>query len=215
MSENNLEKNELDEYGISDAKEFKILSVIGEIEGHDNLGKDDKTTKYEHMLPLLAQMETDRNIKGILFLINTVGGDVSAGLAIAEMIAGMRKPTVALVVGDSHSIGVPIAVAADYSFIVPTATMILHPVRMSGTVLGTKQTFYQFHLIQERIVGFVAGHCGCDKDTLERMMMETTMIPKDLGTVLVGEDAVRQGIINAVGGISDAVCKLKQLAQEQ
>ncbi|MGN0374184.1 MAG: ClpP family protease [Butyrivibrio sp.] len=199
------------EYGMTENKGILVLSIIGEIEGHDNISRDGKTTKYEHMLPLLAKAENSDEIKGILFLINTVGGDVSAGLALAEMVAGMSKPTVSLVIGDSHSIGVPLAVATDYSFIVPTATVIIHPVRMSGTILGARQTYRQFQSTQDRIIGFIEAHSKCTKDRLEKMMMETTMMAKDLGTVLVGKEAVDSGIISEEGNIKKAYDKLYSL----
>lgn len=196
------------EYGTVENNGILVMSVIGEIEGHDNLGKDGKTTKYEHILPILAKAENNSEVKGILFLVNTVGGDVSAGLALAEMISSMKTPTVSLVLGDSHSIGVPIAVATDYSFIVPTATMVIHPVRMNGTVLGAKQTYRQFQSTQDRIIGFIARNSKCSEKRLEELMMETSMMAKDLGTVLVGEEAVKEGLINEVGGIARAYEKL-------
>lgn len=202
------------EYGMEEKDGILLLSIIGEIEGHDNASKDGKTTKYEHILPILAKAEKNSEIKGILFLVNTVGGDVSAGLALAEMISSMKTPTVSLVLGDSHSIGVPIAVATDYSFIVPTATMVIHPVRMSGTILGAKQTYRQFQSTQDRILSFVARNSTCSKERLEEMMMETTMMAKDLGTVLVGEDAVKEGLINEVGGIARAYEKLGEMIVE-
>ena len=166
------------------------------------------------MLPILAKAEKNSEVKGILFLVNTVGGDVSAGLALAEMISSMKTPTVSLVLGDSHSIGVPIAVATDYSFIVPTATMVIHPVRMSGTILGAKQTYRQFESTQDRILGFIARKSTCSKEKLEEMMMETSMMAKDLGTVLVGEDAVKEGLINEIGGIARAYEKLEEMIVE-
>ena len=147
-------------------------------------------------------------------LLNTMGGDVEAGLAIAEMIASLRKPTVSLVLGGSHSIGVPIAVSTDYSFIVPTGTMVIHPVRMNGTVIGVAQTFEYFKLIQDRITGFVCSHCGIDKDKLEQLMTETGILTKDVGTILVGEEAVNHGIINEVGGIDRAIQKLHDMIKE-
>ena len=202
------------EYGMEEKDGILLLSIIGEIEGHDNASKDGKTTKYEHILPILAKAEKNSEIKGILFLVNTVGGDVSAGLALAEMICSMKTPTVSLVLGDSHSIGVPIAVATDYSFIVPTATMVIHPVRMSGTILGAKQTYRQFQSTQDRILSFVARNSTCSKERLEEMMMETTMMAKDLGTVLVGEDAVKEGLIKEVGGIARAYEKLGEMIVE-
>lgn len=206
-----MEKEEIKEYGIVQENGLQIISIIGEIEGHDCLSQNAKTTKYEHLLPILAASEQKEEIKGILFLINTVGGDVSCGLALAEMIASLNKPTVSLIIGDSHSIGVPLAVATDYSFIVPSATMIIHPVRMTGMVLGTRQTFNQFQQIQDRIISFIANHSHAPKEQLEAMMMNTSMLSRDLGTVLVGEEAVKKGLIREVGGIGCAMNKVKQL----
>ena len=174
-----------------------------------------KTTKYELVLPLLADIEDNDEIKGVLLLINTVGGDVSAGLALAEMVASLSKPTVSLVLGDSHSIGVPLAVSTDYSFIVPTGTMIIHPVRMSGTVIGAPQTYDYFKLIQDRIVGFISKHSQLKSDKIEAMMMETGILSKDLGTILVGKEAVEQGLINEVGGIREAFLKLYELMEHK
>ncbi len=191
-----------------------LLSVIGEIEGHDNLSNQSKTTKYEHVLPKLASIEDSDNIDGLLVLLNTVGGDVEAGLAIAEMIASISKPTVSLVLGGSHSIGIPIATSTDYSFIVPTGTMVIHPVRMSGTVIGAPQTYDYFKQMQDRIIGFIASHCNASKDRLETLMLNTGMLTKDLGTILVGKQAVDEGIIDEVGGISDALKKLYAMIGE-
>ena len=188
-----------------------LISVIGEIEGHDNLGSSSKTTKYEHILPQLAAIEDSENIDGVLILLNTVGGDVEAGLAIAEMIASLSKPTVSLVLGGSHSIGVPIAVSTDYSYIVPTGTMVIHPVRMNGMVIGVPQTFDYFKQIQDRITGFVCHHCNITRARFEELMMETEMLTKDVGTILVGKEAVEEGIINDTGGIGDAMKKLHSL----
>ncbi len=202
----------LDENG--KMENIHLISIIGEIEGHDNLSNNSKTTKYEHILPSLAAIEDSRDIKGVLVLLNTMGGDVEAGLAIAEMIASLSKPTVSLVLGGSHSIGVPIAVSTDYSYIVPTGTMVIHPVRMNGMVIGVPQTFEYFKLIQDRITGFVCGHCRIDKNTLEKLMMETGVLTKDVGTILVGEDAVKHGIIDEVGGIDKAVAKLHAMIKE-
>lgn len=193
---------------------IEIISIIGEIEGHESSGTD-KTTKYNELLPKLAKIEEKKETEGILFLINTMGGDVSAGLALGEMIASLSIPTVSLVVGESHSIGVPIAVASDYSYIVPSATMVIHPVRMTGTILGTSQTYKQFHSIQDRIVNFIAAHSRCKKEKIEEMMMETTMMSKDLGTILVGLEAVECGIIDEVGGIDVALTKLKYICQSK
>lgn len=192
-------------------QDIHLLSIIGEIEGHDNLSGNSKTTKYEHVLPQLAAIEDSQDIQGVLVILNTMGGDVEAGLAIAEMLASLSKPTVSLVLGGSHSIGVPIAVSTDYSYIVPTGTMVIHPVRMNGMVIGVPQTFDYFKLIQDRITGFVCRHCSIDKKRLEELMMETGVLTKDVGTILVGEEAVKYGIIDEVGGIDKAIGKLHAL----
>lgn len=216
--ENEQKKDEkVSEYGQAvldkNKEEIKLhlLTIIGEVEGHENSPGSAKTTKYEHILPQLARIEDDDSIQGVLILLNTVGGDVSCGLALAEMIASLSKPKVSLVIGDSHSIGVPLAVAADYSFIVPSGTMLLHPVRMSGMVIGAPQTYEFFQKIQDRITGFVSAHSGISQERMERMMMETEQMTKDLGTLLVGADAVKEGLMDEVGGISDAIRKLKEL----
>ncbi|MGN0430755.1 MAG: ClpP family protease [Lachnospiraceae bacterium] len=192
-----------------------LLTIIGEVEGHDNLSGSAKTTKYEHILPQLAAIEDSEEIKGVLVLLNTVGGDVEAGLAIAEMLASLSKPTVSLVLGGSHSIGVPIAVSTDYSYIVPTGTMVIHPVRMNGMVIGVPQTFDYFKQIQNRITGFVCSHCSVNKQRLEDLMMETGMLTKDVGTILVGQESVNEGIIDEVGGIKEAMAKLHELIWEK
>lgn len=192
-------------------QDIHLLSIIGEIEGHDNLTNNAKTTKYEHVLPQLAAIEDSKDIQGVLVILNTMGGDVEAGLAIAEMLASLSKPTVSLVLGGGHSIGVPIAVSTDYSFIVPTGTMVIHPVRMNGMVIGVPQTFDYFKLIQDRITGFVCRHCKIDRTRLEELMMETGVLTKDVGTILVGEEAVKYGIIDEVGGIDKAIGKLHEL----
>lgn len=191
-----------------------LLSVIGEIEGHEVLSGNSKTTKYEHVIPSLAQIEDDKEIEGVLILINTIGGDVESGLAIAEMIASLSKPTVSLVLGGSHSIGVPLAVASDYSFIVPTGTMLIHPVRMSGMVIGARQTYEYFQRMQNRITGFVAEHSRAEQDEIEEMMMDTGYMTKDLGTILVGREAVEAGIIDEVGGIKEAFRKLYRMIKK-
>ena len=190
-----------------------LISIIGEIEGHECLPSTSKTTKYEHLLPQLAAIEDSRDIQGVLVLLNTVGGDVEAGLAIVEMIASLSKPTVSLVLGGSHSIGVPIAVSTDYSFIVATGTMVIHPVRMNGTVIGAPQTYDYFRQMQNRILGFIASHCGAKRERLEQLMLDTGMLTKDLGTILVGSQAVEEHIINEVGGISQALQKIHDLIQ--
>lgn len=188
-----------------------LLSVIGEIEGHECLSANSKTTKYEHVLPKLAAIEDSTDIDGLLILLNTVGGDVEAGLAIAEMIASLSKPTVSLVLGGSHSIGVPIAVSTDYSFIVKTGTMVIHPVRMNGTVIGAPQTYDYFKQMQDRILGFISEHSRASRARLEELMLDTGILTKDLGTILVGPEAVKEGLINETGGISDALGKLYSL----
>lgn len=192
-----------------------LITIIGEIEGHENLSSSSKTTKYEHILPQLAAIEDSKKIDGVLILLNTMGGDVEAGLAIAEMISSLSKPTVSLVLGGSHSIGVPIAVSTDYSYIVPSGTMVIHPVRLNGMVIGVQQTFDYFKQIQNRITGFVCEHCKVSKTRLEELMMETGMLTKDVGTVLVGKEAVEEGIINEVGGIRDAIAHLHDMVERK
>lgn len=193
---------------------FETVYILGEIEGHDG-GGSDKNTKYDEIIPRLVSIENNDDVEGVLFVINTMGGDVSAGLAIAEMIAGLSKPTVSLVIGESHSIGVPIAVAANYSFIVKSATVVIHPVRMTGTILGTRQTYRQFRSIQDRIVRFISEHSRCDEESIEKMMMDTSMMSSDLGTILVGEEAVEAGLIDENGSIDKAWNKLKFICQNK
>lgn len=192
-----------------------MFSIIGEVEGHDCLSSSTKSTKYEHILPKLAEIEDDKNIDGVLILLNTMGGDVEAGLAIAEMIASISKPTVSLVLGGSHSIGVPIAVSTDYSFIVPTGTMVIHPVRLNGMVIGVSQTFDYFKQIQDRISRFVTTHCKISEKRFLELMMETEVLTKDVGSILVGKEAVKEGIIDEVGGIKDALKKLHKLIEKR
>ena len=193
---------------------FETIYILGEIEGHDG-GGSDKNTKYDEIIPRLVSIENNDDVDGVLFVINTMGGDVSAGLAIAEMIAGLSKPTVSLVIGESHSIGVPIAVAANYSFIVKSATVVIHPVRMTGTILGTRQTYRQFRSIQDRIVRFISEHSRCGEESIEKMMMDTSMMSSDLGTILVGEEAVEAGLIDENGSIDKAWNKLKFICQNK
>lgn len=192
-----------------------LITIIGEIEGHEVLSNNTKTTKYEHVLPGLAAIEDSDEIEGVLVLINTMGGDVEAGLAIAEMLSSLSKPTVSLVLGGSHSIGVPIAVSCKHSFIVPTGTMVIHPVRMNGTVIGVRQTFDYFKQIQNRITGFVSTHCDITVERFEELMMETAVLTKDVGTILVGEECVKEGIIDEVGGIKEAIRKLHEMIAEK
>ena len=187
-----------------------LLSIIGEVEGHENLSGNTKTTKYDQILPKLAQLEDDDSVEGLLVLLNTSGGDVDAGLAIAEMIASLSMPTVSLVLGGSHSIGVPLAVSTDHSVIVPTGTMMVHPVRMSGTVIGASQTYEYFEMIQDRILTFVSEHAEIAYDQVKKLMLNTEMLTKDLGTVLVGQDTVKNGLIDEVGGIREALRYLYQ-----
>lgn len=198
----------------TELQNIHLISIIGEVEGHECLSGDSKTTKYEHILPQLAAIEDSREVQGILVLLNTMGGDVEAGLAIAEMLASVSKPTVSLVLGGSHSIGVPIAVSTKYSFIVPTGTMVIHPVRTNGMVIGVSQTFKYFKQIQDRITGFVCSHCKITKAKFEELMLETEVLTKDVGTILVGEEAVKYGIINEVGGIDAAIRKLHEMIDE-
>ena len=191
--------------------QIRLMSIIGEIEGHDNLGSGSKTTKYEHLLPQLAMVEDDETVDGVLLLLNTMGGDVEAGLAIAEMIASLSKPTVTLVLGGSHSIGIPIAVSSDYSFIVETGTMVIHPVRLNGLIIGVSQTFDYFKSIQDRITGFIVKHSAISEARLMELMMETKVLTKDVGSILVGTSAVKEGLINEVGGMKEAIQKLHDL----
>ena len=188
-----------------------LLSIIGEVEGHETLGERAKTTKYEQILPRLAKVEDDEQIQGLLILLNTVGGDVEAGLAIAEMIASLSKPTVSLVLGGGHSIGVPLAVSSDYSFIVPSATMVIHPVRTNGTFIGVMQTYRNMEKIQDRITGFIAEHSRISQERIEELMLDTSLLVKDVGTMLNGREAVEEGLIDEVGGIREALAKLHSL----
>ncbi len=197
-----------------DGVTIHCLTIIGQIEGHYLLPASQKSTKYEHIIPLLVSVEEDDKIDGLLIILNTVGGDVEAGLAISEMIASMSKPTVSLVIGGGHSIGVPLAVCADQSFIVPSATMTVHPVRMSGTVIGAPQTYDYLAKMQNRIVTFVEKHSKIDGDALQKLMMRPDEMATDLGTILEGEDAVRAGLIDRLGGLSDALCALRQLCRQ-
>ncbi len=181
------------------------LTIIGHIEGHQILPEDNKTTKYEHIMPLLAAVEESEDIKGLLILLNTAGGDVEAGLGIAELIAGMKKPTVSLVLGGGHSIGVPLAVAAGRSFIAPSAAMTIHPVRLNGVIIGVPQTYNYLARIQERIVGFVTGHSNISRERYNSLMMATDELATDVGSVIHGQEAVSCGLIDAVGTLSDAL----------
>ena len=191
------------------------LPIIGHIEGHFVLNEGQKATKYEQLLPLLFEIEEDSDTDGLLVLLNTVGGDVEAGLAIAELIASLDKPTVSLVLGGGHSIGVPLAVSADLAFIVPTATMTVHPVRTSGLVVGVPQTYDYFARMQERIVGFITSHSRVSRDELNRLMMATDQLATDVGSIVSGVEAVECGLIDRIGGLSDALSALKDMIRRR
>ena len=200
---------------VATKSQIYLLSIIGEVEGHEALAERSKATRYEHILPNLARAEDDDSIRGILILLNTVGGDVEAGLAIAEMISSMSKPTVSLVLGGGHSIGVPLAVSADYSFIVPSGTMVIHPVRQSGLFIGVAQSYRNMEKTQDRITEFVASHSHMSAERMEELMLDTRMLVKDVGTMLDGREAVAEGLIDEVGGIAPALKKLRELMKEK
>ncbi len=190
------------------------MCIVGQIEGHYIAGENQKSTKYEHILPRLVSLEQDDHVDGVLMLLNTMGGDVEAGLAIAELVSSMTKPTVSIVLGGGHSIGVPLAVAAKKSFIVPSATMTIHPVRISGTVVGAPQTFTYFRDMQERIIRFISRNSRAEPDTIRELMMRPDQIATDVGSVIEGEEAVKYGIIDAVGGLSDALEALRGMIKK-
>lgn len=192
-----------------------LLNIIGEVEGHENSNASQKTTKYEHVLPQLAMIEDNQEIDGVLILLNTVGGDVEAGLAISEMIASLSKPTVSLVLGGGHSIGVPLAVSSDYSFIVPSATMMIHPVRSGGTFIGVMQSYRNIEKIQDRITTFVSTHSRLSQKRMEQLMLDTSQLVKDVGTMLDGTEAVEEGLIDEIGGIQDAMKKLYKMIENK
>ena len=202
---------------ITKGKEGNIytLTIIGQVEGHQVLPENCKTTKYEHVLPLLAGIEESDDVDGLLLLLNTVGGDIEAGLAIAEMIAGMKKPTVSLVLGGGHSIGIPLAVSTNKSFITPTASMTVHPVRMTGLVVGAPQTFRYFQRIQEQIVEFVVNNSKIEREKFEQFMMATGEMATDVGTILYGKEAVASGLIDKLGGLNDALSSLHRMIDRQ
>ncbi|UZQ52617.1 ATP-dependent Clp protease proteolytic subunit [Clostridium kluyveri] len=194
---------------------IQILPIIGQIEGHVTLPPETKATKYEHVIPNLILMENDPRVEGVLVVLNTVGGDVEAGLAIAEMIRSLSKPTVSLVIGGGHSIGVPLATASDYSFISPTATMIVHPIRMNGLIIGVPQTFQYFNKMQERINEFIVRTSRITREKLSDLMLQSDDLLNDMGTILIGKQAVEQGLIDKVGGISDAIKKLDTMLEKK
>lgn len=209
------ERKNIEEFGAVQTRNprgnIHCLTIIGQVEGHQVLPSQNKTTKYEHVLPQLVAIEEDPEIDGLLILLNTVGGDVEAGLAISEMIAGMKKPTVSLVLGGGHSIGVPLAVSADYSFIAPTATMTVHPMRMSGVVIGVMQTFRYFERMQDRIIDFVVSNSDISEAEFRKLMLTTDDMANDVGTILFAQKAVQSGLIHQMGGLSDALEKLYAL----
>lgn len=190
---------------------IQILPIIGQIEGHMVLPPQTKSTKYEHVIPELVSIETDEKTEGVLIILNTIGGDVEAGLAISEMIRSLSKPTVSLVIGGGHSIGVPLATSADYSFISPSATMIVHPIRMNGLVIGVPQTFEYFNKMQQRINEFIIRTSKIDNESLNKLMLQTDELLNDMGTILIGKQAVDYGLIDGVGGIKDALSKLNEM----
>ncbi|SRR5699024_3342468 len=192
-----------------------VLSIIGQIEGHVQLPPQNKTTKYEHIIPQLIAIEQNPKIEGLVIILNTVGGDVEAGLALSEMIASISKPTVSIVLGGGHSIGVPIAVSADYSYIVPTATMTIHPVRLTGLVIGVPQTFEYLDKMQERVIQFVVTHSNIQEEKFKDLMFAKGNLTRDIGTNIVGEDAVEFGLIDEVGGIEDAMYRMNKLIEQK
>ncbi len=198
----------------SESGRIYTLTIIGQVEGHQVAPETVKTTKYEHVLPLLAGIEESEDIDGLLLLLNTVGGDIEAGLAIAEMIAGMKKPTVSLVLGGGHSIGIPLAVCTKKSFITPTASMTVHPVRMTGLVVGAPQTFRYFQRIQEQIADFVTANSKISREQFEHYMMATGEMATDVGTILYGKEAVASGLIDQLGGLSDALEELHNMIEK-
>ena len=212
-------RQELVDLGASTTKTARgtiyTLTIIGQIEGHQALPENIKTTKYEHVIPLLAAVEESEDIDGLLLLLNTVGGDIEAGLAIAEMIAGMKKPTVSLVLGGGHSIGIPLAVCTKKSFITPPASMTVHPVRMTGLVVGAPQTFRYFQRIQEQIADFVTSNSRISREDFEHYMMATGEIATDVGTILYGKEAVASGLIDKLGGLNDALSTLHRMIEKQ
>jgi ATP-dependent protease ClpP protease subunit len=194
---------------------IQVIPIIGQVEGHMMLSPQTKATKYEHIIPQLVAIERDERVKGVLIMLNTVGGDVEAGLAISEMIWSLSKPTVSLVIGGGHSIGVPLATAANYSFISPSATMIIHPIRMNGLIIGVPQTFEYFNKMQKRIIDFIIRTSKIKRETLKQLMLQTDELLNDMGTILIGGQAVEYGLIDEVGGLKDAIEKLNKLIDEK
>lgn len=191
------------------------ITVIGQIEGHVVLPPQNKATKYEHIIPQIVAVEESPEIEGLLLILNTVGGDVEAGLALSELIVSMKKPSVSLVLGGGHSIGVPLAVSASYSFIAPTATMTIHPIRMNGLIIGVPQTYEYFNKMQERIIRFIVEHSSIERKVLKKLMFTTSELANDVGTILVGHEAVQYGLIREIGGLKSALEKLRSLIEER
>lgn len=214
VSLNNEKIDQIKETGAVVENNIHCLTVIGQIEGHYILPQQNKTTKYEHVIPSLVAIEESPNIRGVLIILNTVGGDVEAGLAISEMVASMRKPSVSLVLGGGHSIGVPLAVSARYSFIAPSATMIIHPVRLNGLIIGVPQTFSYFERTQDRIIRFVTDNSNISAERFKSLMNATGGLMNDVGTMLSGEEAVKEGLIDSVGGLKEALAKLYSMMKE-
>lgn len=219
LSEEKEKRAEIKEFGntngVGEDQRVQILPIIGQVEGHMVLPPQTKSTKYEHVIPQLIAMEQNDKVKGVLIVLNTVGGDVEAGLAISEMISSLSKPTVSIVIGGGHSIGVPLATSSDYSFITPSATMIIHPIRMNGFVIGVAQTFNYFKKMQERIDNFIIRTSRIDGNELKKMMLKSDELLNDMGTILIGKQAVECGLIDEVGGIKDAIEKLNELMKEK
>lgn len=215
----NIELDNIKDLGVSNIpksdERIQVLPIIGQIEGHQMLPPQSKATKYEHVIPQLIAIETNERVEGVLIILNTVGGDVEAGLAIAEMIRSLSKPTVSLVIGGGHSIGVPLATSANFSFISPSATMIVHPIRMNGLIIGVPQTFEYFNKMQERITEFITRTSKINRETLKKLMNQTDELLNDMGTILIGNQAVEYGLIDKVGGISDALNQLDALISEK
>ena len=218
LREEKEKREEIIEFGTTNGTtqddSIQILPIIGQIEGHQVLPAQSKATKYEHVIPQLISMERSEKVKGVLIILNTVGGDVEAGLAIAEMINSLSKPTVSIVIGGGHSIGVPLATSSSYSFITPSATMIVHPIRMNGFVIGVAQTFNYFQKMQERIDNFIVRTSKIEKEELKKMMLKSDELLNDMGTILIGKQAVECGLIDEEGGIKDAISKLKELIKD-
>lgn len=198
--------------GLGFKSDYQYIPIIGCIEGHSVLPSETKTTKYEHLIPQLIAVEENPDIKGLLLVLNTVGGDVEAGLALAELIASLSKPTVSLVIGGGHSIGIPLAVAADYSFIAKSATMTMHPIRTSGTLINAESTFEYMRRTQDRVVEFIISHSSASREDVERKMNQTGNISNDVGTILFGEDATEMGVIDSIGGLKEALIKLREMS---